>query len=138
MENNNWNKMKDLAPIVLRWGMALVFLWFGAQQILNAGAWTGLMPAWIVSASGLKATTLVHLNGSFEVVFGLSLLLGYFTRLTAFLLAFHMLDIVLTVGYSPIGVRDFGLLIGTLVICLHGMDAWSLDYLLGKKAENVI
>jgi len=64
----------------------------------------------------LSAVTLVHLNGVFEIIFGTALLLGFFTQLSAFLLALHMLDITFTVGFDSIGVRDFGLSIATIVI----------------------
>lgn len=121
-------KMKSSAPVVLRIGIALVFLWFGAQQLTNVGAWTRLIPESIISMSDLTATTLVHFNGAFEVVFGLVLLVGFFTRITSFLLALHMLSIMFTVGYGPIGVRDFGLSMATIAIFLHGADSFCMGY----------
>lgn len=129
-------KMKKFAPIILRIGLSLVVLWFGTQQILNTGMWTSLIPTWLTSMSGIDATVWVHFNGAFEIVFGLCLLLGYFTRVTAFLLALHMLDITLTVGYTSVGVRDFGISMAMLAVFLHGMDAWSFDTLMKKEEEE--
>ncbi|MFA6520295.1 MAG: DoxX family protein [Candidatus Paceibacterota bacterium] len=126
-------KMKRFAPIVVRLGLAVVFLWFGTQQIINTSAWVNLIPSWITSISGISAVGFVHFNGAFEIVFGLCLLMGYFTKATAFLLALHMLHITFTVGYNGIGVRDFGLSMATISIFLYGIDSWCLDKFLVKK-----
>ena len=125
--------MNCYAPVVLRVGLSLVFLWFGSQQLLHTGAWTGLIPEWTLSLSGLNATTLVHFNGAFEIVFGICLLAGYFTRMSALLLALHLLGIIANVGYTPIGVRDFGLLMATIAVFLYGIDSWCFDKFLVKR-----
>ena len=130
------DKMRSFAPIIIRIGISFIFLWFGTQQIFNTEAWTSLIPGWITSVSGINASVLVHFNGAFEIVVGFCLLFGYFTRITAFLLAFHMLDIMFTVGYSSIGIRDFGLSMATISIFLYGADSWSLDKFLIKKQEK--
>ena len=125
--------MKNFAPTVLRIGLSLVFLWFGSQQLLHTGAWTGLIPEWVTSASGFEAATFVYFNGAFEIVFGICLLVGYFTRMSALLLALHLLGIIANVGYTPIGVRDFGLLMATIAVFLYGIDSWCLDKFLVKR-----
>lgn len=135
MNENYFEKAKSFAPTLLRVGMSLVFLWFGTQQILNTDMWTALIPSWIVSMSGLSAVALVHFNGAFEIVFGLCLISGYFTSITALLLALHMLDITFTVGYTGVGVRDFGLSIATIAVFLNGVDKWSLDAYLSKGSQ---
>ncbi len=77
----------------------------------------------------------MHFNGAFEIIFGLCLLLGYFTQVTALFLALHMLDITFTVGYTSIGVRDFGLAVATISVFLYGSDMWCLDtYFLNKRS----
>lgn len=118
---------RRFAPVVLRIGIALVFLWFGYQQITVPGAWTSLIPDWAMSLSGFSAHALVLANGCFEIVFGLLLLLGVFTRFVAFFLALHMFSIMWTVGYTAIGVRDFGLSMAALSVFLYGADSWCFD-----------
>ena len=125
--------MKSWAPCVLRIGISLVFLWFGFQQLNNTEMWTGLIRDYATNISGLSAFTLVTVNGAFEMVFGLILLLGIYTRLAAALLALHMIHIVITVGYSAIGVRDFAITIATITIFLNGMDCCGLDWKFGRK-----
>ncbi len=109
-------KARLYAPAVLRIGISLVFLWFGTQQLINTNQWVGLIPESLTNVINISTSTLVHFNGSFEIVFGLALLFGFFTRITSLLLALHMFHIMLTVGYSAIGVRDFGVAIATTAV----------------------
>ena len=118
----NINKLKPHAPLVLRIGIALVFIWFGLQQLFHADKWIGLIPEWVVSISHLSAVTIVYFNGVFEVVLGLFLFFGIFTSIVSFLLALHLLTIIIDVGYNPIGVRDFGLLMATISIFLDNVS----------------
>ncbi len=131
----NSSRLQIAAPVVLRIGISLVFLWFGFQQILNTEMWTRLIPEWVLGMTGFAATSLVHFNGAFEIVFGICLLLGIQTRIVSFLLALHMLHIMVTVGYNAIGVRDFGLAMATIAIFLNGIDCCTLDWKWAKKTQ---
>ena len=117
--------LERFAPVVLRLGMTAVILWFSLQQFFHAGAWTAYVPDSAVAFSHLSATTLVYLNATFELVFGVMLAFGYYTRIVALLLALHLFDIMVVVGYGEIGVRDFGLALATLVVCMNGPDELS-------------
>ncbi|MEK7609523.1 MAG: DoxX family protein [Patescibacteria group bacterium] len=119
---------KEIAPIILRIAMSLVFLWFGSQQLIHPSNWLSFVPDSVVSFSHLSATILVHFNGAFEIVFGLALLFGFFTRTSALLLGLHLFNITLSLGLSAIAVRDFGLSMATLAIVFYGMDRFCLDY----------
>ncbi|MGB3921748.1 MAG: DoxX family membrane protein [Minisyncoccia bacterium] len=127
-------KGKSYAPVVLRLGTALVFLWFGVSQLLDASNWTGWLPEYAANLP-LNDETLVYLNGAFEVFFGLLLLLGLGTRLAAVLLSIHMALIISVVGYSEIGVRDFGIFVAAVAVALNGADKWSLDQSVRPKND---
>ena len=66
-------------------------------------------------------------NGIFEVMMALLLAIGLFTRIAASLLVLHMLPIISSLGFTQLGVRDFGIAIGTLAIALHGADRLCLE-----------
>lgn len=122
-ENNLQQGKRDLkkwAIPTLRIGIALVFLWFGTNEIMNPSMWTSLIPHWVMSFTGLSATTFVYLNGFAEVVLGLMLAFNLYLRVVSFLLAVHLFMIVIDVGYDAIGVRDFGLFIATVSLFLSG------------------
>lgn len=121
------NRYTYLAPIVLRIGLALVFLWFGYSQVTDQVQWTAYVPDSIVEISGLKVETLVFLNGLFELIFGAALLVGFWTRTAALLLTLHMLEITYIVGFDATGVRDFGISIATFAVFLYGRDRLSVD-----------
>lgn len=114
------------APILLRLSLSGVFLWFGINQLLNTQAWI----PWLTQRAAqipLEASTIILINGSFEVIFGLLLLIGLYTRIVAILLGIHLLGIAFSIGYSDVAVRDVGLALATFAISLHGVDSWTLD-----------
>lgn len=129
----NTENNPSTAPLTfLRIGLSVVYIWFAVQQFLHTQMWTSYIPDWVINLSGFDTTTLVHMNGAFELVFGIALLSGICTRTSALLLGLHMVEIMYTVGYDSIGVRDFGLAIGTLAIFLYGADRFCVDKLFTK------
>jgi len=118
--------MQILSPIILRIGIGAVIVWFGLQQINTPSSWIVYLPTW-TKILPLSQINFVYLNGWFELIFGIILITGFFTRIVAFFLSIHLLGIVLTVGYNEIGVRDFGLFIALFSIFLHGENNQSRD-----------
>ena len=127
--------MNRYAPAVVRIGVALVFIWFGFEQLTNASGWVGWLPSYATNLP-VSALTLVYINGTFEAVFGLLLFLGLYTRLSASLLALHMTHIISVVGYGEIWVRDFGIFMATLSTAFHGSDDFGLDMFFSRKEAN--
>jgi uncharacterized membrane protein YphA (DoxX/SURF4 family) len=121
-------QLQSYAPIVVRYGMSIVILWFALQQFLHPATWVAYVPDGAVSITHMSAMTLVYLNALFEATFGTLLLLGWYTRIVALLLALHLFDIMWIVGYGEIGVRDFGLAIATFSVFLSGHDRFCLDH----------
>jgi len=119
-------KYKEYSPVVLRISISLVILWFGFTNIFNPQSLIGYLPKFAQSLP-IEPLSLLLITGIFEVIFGLLLLIGLFTRLSSFLLFLHLLIIIIGLGYNDIAVRDFGLALATLAIFLHGPDKWCLD-----------
>ena len=117
--------MSNASKIVLRLGLAGVILWFGMSQLADPQMWAAWVPGW--AAMFAPAQTLVVFNGIVEMVLGVLLALGLFTRLAALLLALHVLSIAVAVGYNDIGVRDVGLAIALFSVFLSGIDSWCLE-----------
>lgn len=112
------SKFSPYASVILRIGLAAVFMWFGMSELLNPAQWIGFMPGWLTSLTGLSAVTLVVLNALFEVVAAVCLVMNWYVRLVALLLSLHLFTIVGDVGFSAIGVRDFGLAAAMLSLAL--------------------
>src|SRR3989344_7748252 len=113
--------LKKYAPIVIRIGISLVFLWFGIYQLINPESFLGYVPQAIYEHSiemshehslqffhnipKPSIHVLIMGNGIFEVIFGGLLLIGLFTRVSALLLSLHLAVIMFSIGYNDIGVR---------------------------------
>lgn len=123
-------KYKKYAPVILRAGVALVFLWFGFTNIFTDKL-AGYIPDFIISMN-INASTVLLLNGIFEVIFGILLLLGLYTKLSSFLLGLHVLLIIPSIGYNAIAIRDIAIIIVCISIFLNGADRYSLDKKLKK------
>ena len=121
----------DHGKIILRISLSLVFLWFGINQLISPADWLGFVPA--VFLGVITAKTLIFINASFEIIFGLLLICGLYVRIAALILGLHLLGISFSLGYSALAVRDFGLSLATIAICFFGEDKICVDYLYQKK-----
>jgi uncharacterized membrane protein YphA (DoxX/SURF4 family) len=115
------------STLVLRFGLVTLFLWFGSSQVMNPSEWVSWVPEWVPSLLNIDATTIVMLNGGFEMIGGFLLLLGLFVRWAALLLFLHLLLIAYEVGYNDIGIRDFALALSTLALGLRKSDEWTIE-----------
>jgi len=135
MESRKFENLEQAGPVILRLGLALVFLWFGFSQLMSPTQWTSFLPSF-VSIVPISAVKFVLLNGWFEIVAAVLLILGAYTRLAALLLALHLFGITFTIGWNALGIRDFGLAVATLVIFLQGAGSFSIDNSQKNKATN--
>ncbi len=108
----------QLGLLVLRFGLASVFLWFGFSQLFDGVHWVALVPEWIVNFIHLPPAMIVLTNGLFEVICGALLAMGLGIPYVTALLALHLVLIALGVGLTPIGVRDWGIIFATIALGL--------------------
>ena len=106
----------------LKIGLAAVFLWFGVDKFFHPNYW---IDAWVpanvllfVNNFGINEIQFTYLNGIFEVVVGLSLLTGVFSRMFAFLATLFLCTVILFIGFNEVIVRDVGLIGGLMAIAL--------------------
>jgi uncharacterized membrane protein YphA (DoxX/SURF4 family) len=111
-----------LGVLTLRYGLALVFLWFGFSQLTNPADWTSFVPLLIARLSPLPVTVIVLLNGLLEVVCGILLVLNIWVRWAALLMGLHLAGIAISLGYNSVAVRDFGLMMATFSLALLHHD----------------
>ena len=109
--------------LILRLGLAALFLWFGFSQLLDGLNWVSWVPAWAVAILHIPPAMIVLLNGSFEVVAGSLLALNIWVRWAALLLALHLAVLVFDIGPNPIGVRDFAIMMATFALVFLNSDA---------------
>lgn len=112
--------------VIARVALSLVLLWFGLNQIFNTSAWFAWLPSWTNSLP-VSPAVLILFNGFLEVVLGVLLILGLFTRIVSLVAAIHLLTIVFSLGYNDVAVRDSGLMLVALSVFFTGPDFKSLD-----------
>jgi len=118
---------------ILRVALAFVFLWFGFSQLSDIGIWTSFVPQSAMTITGMSAGTLVLLNGILEVIAGILLAFGIFTRVVGTILGIHLLIIALSMGLTAIGVRDIGLALATIALGFLGGGELALMTKLPEK-----
>ncbi len=117
MSSNEWGLL------ILRLGLAVLFLWFGFSQLLDGINWVSWVPEWAVNVFHLPPAMIVLANGLFEVVAGALLALNIWTRPVAFVLALHLLVITIEIGATAIGMRDLALTAATFALSLLARKA---------------
>ncbi len=122
------------APLVARLGISFVFLWFGINQLIDPETFMGYLPDFLLTTS--YAHTIVIFNGCLDLVLGMLLLIGLYTRLASLIIVVRLLAIILNLGYNDVAARDVGLMIVTFSLFLGGADKWSLDYRREKKSQQ--
>jgi len=60
---------KEYAPLILRIGISLVFIWFGLTQIFNQSSLATYLPQFAYDLP-VEPSTILLLNGIFETVLG--------------------------------------------------------------------
>ena len=115
------DRFKEYTPAIARWGVGIVFFIFGISQLLNPQSWMAYLPSFALNI-GINATTLIYMNGVFDLAIGILLLLGVFTRIVSLIGILHIIGIIISLGYNDVSVRDFGLLIVLVSVFLHGAD----------------
>lgn len=137
------SKNREYSIVILRLALAFVFLWFGINQLINQESFLGYVPQWLyphdiqmqhqhpMQFMHNIPTPSVHIilmaNGIFETVAGILLLVGFYTRIAAFIAALHVLAIAFSLGYNDIAIRDVGLAIASFSLVFSGAGPLSLD-----------
>lgn len=109
-------KLTQVGLSLLRISLGILFIAFAIMQLQNPAVWTGFVPEGLGNI--LDPRLLVLFNAAAEIVLGIILILGVYTRIVALLLALHLFAIAFSLGFSPTGLRDFGLAFATLALAL--------------------
>jgi uncharacterized membrane protein YphA (DoxX/SURF4 family) len=103
---------EEIGVYILRLGLAVVFLYFGISQILDQSKWIYFVPDRFLNfyIHEVLKSKLVFINGIFDLIIALSLILGTFIRIFSILGFIHLFSItIFSLGFEPNGIRDLGL-----------------------------
>jgi len=126
--------LNKFAPLVLRFGLAFVFIWFGINQLQDSARWISFLPDF-TSMLPVSQVHLIYANGTLEIVGAILLLFGVRTNIVALLLSIHLFSIAFSIGLTATGVRDMGLAMAALSLSLLGAGKFSFDSFRERKLE---
>ena len=122
----NWKK-EEIGLLFLRLGLGGVFLWFGIDKFINPDVWSSLIP--------ISGSAFLNVLGIVEILVGVLVLIGLFTRVFASVAALMLVGIIISIwtsfGFDYSIVRDGGLLFLALGIAFIGPGANSVDWKMG-------
>jgi len=137
------NSFFSSTPIALTQGIALVRIIVGAlivyhgQEVFNPELMNGYM-TWDTFDKS-NARLLVYLGKSSELIAGISLLLGLFTRIGALITVGTLSYITFFIGSGKFWYEDqhpFMFVLFGLLFLFTGPGAWSIDALIFKKRRE--
>ena len=105
-----------IAQLLLRIGLAIVFVWFGLHQLYSPQSWTAWIPSWFLNLGWVDAVTFIRGHALVNVALGLLLLSGWQVRWIAIGVTLWLFDIVAVNGFTPETTRDIGLLFASLAL----------------------
>ncbi|MEK7556602.1 MAG: hypothetical protein AAB538_01360, partial [Patescibacteria group bacterium] len=103
-----------LSYVVLRIGVGIVFLWIGIDILRHSDLWLGFVPESL--PFGIPRAVALQLNGFFDILLGILLLVRIFPKTAAAFAVLHLAGILLTQGVNAILIRDVGLLGAALAL----------------------
>jgi len=138
----NNNKLLSICIFLLRCTVGVILFVIGAGKVMGWFGGQGIEVTIqnFVTKAGIAAP-LAYLSCYTEFIGGFLLILGLFTRPTAFAIMINML--VATIEMLPTGfftggaAYPFSLMISAIIILLAGPMTYSVDYLLLKKGEVI-
>jgi uncharacterized membrane protein YphA (DoxX/SURF4 family) len=108
--------------LALRLGLAAVFLWFGIDKIIHPtywlNAWMTPRVAGIIGYAALSESQFIYLCGVFEILAGVSLATGIFSKFFSALAILFLIGVAIFVGSADTIVRDIGLVGGLIAVFL--------------------
>ena len=111
---------QNAAVLVGRILLALMFITAGYPKLIDPSGTAGM-----IAGAGLpSATALAYLAGIFELVTGLFILVGFQTKITAYLLAVFCVFTALVFHSGPINVPDFPEGANGLLTMFNGLMMW--------------
>lgn len=136
MNSNNLSKNFDLALLLLRIGVAVVFLYHGWGKLTGIEGVQQFFGNIGIPLPGLMAWVV----GIVEFIGGLLVLVGYKIRIPCILLAIVMVVAILTVkigaGFEEARI-DFVLLLVNISLALTGAGGYSVEAKMSSSGESM-
>ncbi|TAL49264.1 DoxX family membrane protein [Patescibacteria group bacterium] len=111
--------MKKISFLILRIGLAIVFIWIGISILKNPEAWGAFLKPWALALLPIPLKEAMLGTAILDLVIGGLLLSNTLIWLAALLGSIHLLVVLITSGIDDVTVRDIGLLAATLALFIE-------------------
>lgn len=134
-------RFQKFAPVFLRLGLAVVFLLFGLQKLINPSQTTAEIQL-LLSFELADAAALNFYMGLVEILVAGAFIIGlkvrFFALVSSLLISMLFISFFVKYGLSinPDLYRDIGLLGASGALFLLGAGPWSIESLLRKKEHE--
>ena len=112
--------MKLSPVLILRIGLAAVFIYAGIHMFFDPQSWIGFVPDWVDKI--LSREIFLYIHSGLELALGLMLLLGIFLPFVSLVSFFDIVAILLFYGIDDVTFRDFGLAMMALALFLFAKE----------------
>ncbi|MEX0779025.1 MAG: DoxX family protein [Balneolales bacterium] len=134
MNQSELNKYHDLAILLLRLGVGVIFILAGWGKLTGITGPQAMFADLGIPASGIMAWVVAII----EFFGGLMVLTGTYIRFPTPLLSVIMVVAIITVklplGFNAMRI-DLMLLVAALALFIMGSGRYSVDYVLGKRSS---
>ncbi|MDP3770786.1 MAG: DoxX family membrane protein [bacterium] len=115
--------------LLLRLGLGIEFVIFGYGKLTDLASWIGFVPPWMSPLLPMSTSAFLQAVGVVELVLGVLLIVGLWTRVIAALAALHLLGVLIALGYNDLAVRDFVAFMSALALTAlgHASCHYSID-----------
>ena len=113
------NSKYKLGELALRFGLASIFFYFGFDAVTNPEAAAG---QWIrpeihnIISSLLPITVFMITLGSVQLLLSITILLGFYLRISLLIAAGLLVGIIINLGFNDIAIRYFVILTSILYL----------------------
>lgn len=106
---------QNLPALLLRVGLAVVFVYAAVQSLMHPSEWVGYLPGFLIDH--MSAELLLKVTSIFELILAVWLVSGVYVRYAALLSAALLAGIVLTtLDLLIVSFRDIGLVFAALAL----------------------
>jgi uncharacterized membrane protein YphA (DoxX/SURF4 family) len=118
--------------LLLRFCLGFILVWFGTQQLVNPGEWTGFVPEFVSSHSPVSGVGLILAHGALLLLSGIGISFGVFPKSASLLAAALLLEIIVVLflkgNSGGLIVRDVGLLGMAVVLTIDRFQVFMVRF----------
>lgn len=132
-----YNHIQSKLISLSRISLGLLFLYFGILAVYNPGAQLGWLADWVLRIPFVGTSSFIFLIGIVEIIVGVGLVLGIFTRISAYVATALLVSISINLGFTEIAYRDLALACAALVVAVSPV-VYALDNQLKRLRYAVL